>query len=75
MSKNLYIAVTVCEDEKYYSHIVKVAKSDNLLSKLTIKNIVSANICPTKKSAAELVTFWNYCYKNNGTYMFDEPGF
>lgn len=73
--KNFYIAVTVEENEKYYSYVIKVSESDNLLCKLKIPNIVNATIFPTKKKAAEVVTLWNDSYKTNGTYYFDEPLF
>ena len=75
MSKNFYFAVSVCEDGKNYSYAVKVYQSDNVLSRLAIKNIKTATICPTRKRAEELVKFWNECYKANGTYMFDVPAF
>lgn len=70
--KYFYIAVQVEEGGKYYAYVVKVSESDNLLSKLKIKNIVTANICPTKKQAAALVEHWNNAYKANNKYMFDE---
>lgn len=70
-----YIAVTVSENGKFYSYAVKVSPFDNLVSKLCIKNIVSANICTTKKRATELVTRWNDVHKVNGQYMFDSPAF
>ena len=73
--KNFYIAVSICEDGKNYAHAVKINESDNLLSKLAIKNIKVASFCGTMKKAAETVTFWNQCYKNNGTYLFDNPNF
>ena len=75
MNKYYYIAVTVSESGKFYSYVVKVSQSDKLVSKLCIKNLVSANISPTKKHAEELVTRWNNSYKLNGQYMFDEPIF
>ncbi len=75
MNKYFYFAVTVCEFEKYYSYVVKVTQNDNILSKLAIKNIVTANICPTNKSAVELVEHWNNCHKLNGTYLFDNSAF
>ena len=37
--KYFYIAVQVEESGKYYAYAVKVSESDNLLSKLKIKNI------------------------------------
>lgn len=70
--KSTYIAVQIMEDEKLYAYIVKVSSSDNLLSKLTIKNILTANICQTKKEAESLVKYWNDGHRANNRYMFDE---
>ena len=70
--KYFYIVVQVEENGKYYAYAVKVSESDNLLSKLKIKNIVTANIFRTKKKAEEIVEAWNQMYKENGNYMFDE---
>ena len=70
--KYLYIAVQVKENGKYYAYAFHVSESDNLLSKLKIKNIVTANIYRTKKRAVEVVEAWNLMYKENGNYMFDE---
>jgi hypothetical protein len=67
-----YIAATVCEYGKYYSFVIKVSESDNILSKLAIKNIITANICPTKKYADKLVEEWINSFKANGNYMFDD---
>ena len=68
---NFYIAVQIKENGKYCAHMIRCTSSDNLLSKLKIKNAVAASICPTKKAAQNLVTFWNDCFKQNGTYLFD----
>ena len=73
--KNNYIVVNIKENDKLYAYALKVDISDNLISKLKIKNIISANICETKKEAKDIVDFWNESYKNNGTYMFLEPQF
>ena len=70
--KYFYIVVQVEENGKYYAYAIKVSESDNLLSKLKIKNIVTANIFRTKKRAEEIVEAWNQMYKENGNYMFDE---
>ena len=70
--KYFYIAIQVEENGKYYAYAIKVSENDNLLSKLKIKNIVTANICSTKKRAKELVEFWNANHKSNGKYLFDE---
>lgn len=73
--KNFYIVVQITENNKHYAYVVKVSESDNLLSKLKITNIQSANIFPTKKRAYEVAEYWNACFKANGTYYFDEPLF
>jgi hypothetical protein len=74
--KNYYFAVTVTENKKHYSYVVKTTESANLCAVFErIKGLQSANICPTKKAACELAAYWNECYKNNGTYLFDSPSF
>lgn len=66
-----YIAVQIKENEKFYAYVVKVSESDNLLSKLAIKNVVTANIYDTNKKAELVVGHLNECYKANGNYLFD----
>jgi hypothetical protein len=70
--KKIYIAVQIRENDKYYAYAIPVTDADNLLVKLQIKGIVSANICTTKKAARDLVTRWNAVYKANNKFMFDE---
>ena len=69
--KNNYIAVQIKENEKFYAYIVEVSESDNLISKLKIKNIITANICKSKKEAESIVNLWNECSKVNGNYLFN----
>lgn len=71
--KYFYIAVTVEENKKYYSYVIKVNTQENLLSKLKIKNIVTATITTTKQQAENLVNLWNIIAKNNNQYLFNEP--
>ena len=71
--KYFYIAVTIQENEKYYSYVIKANSSENLLSKLKIKNIVTATIATTKKEAEALINLWNTIAKNNNQYLFNEP--
>lgn len=73
--KYFYFAVTIEENGKYYSYIVKVSPFDNVLYKLNIPGIIQATITPTKKAAAELVKAWNATYKTNGRYLYDNPAF
>lgn len=68
---NFYIVVQIQENGKYYAYVIRATGADNLLSKLAIKNIVTANICPTRKAARALADFWNDCYKQNKTFLFD----
>lgn len=89
--KNFYIAITVKQDRNertfteqttpecdpgYYAYAVKCSEADNICSVLgRIGGLLHANICQTKKQAAEIVTAWNTAYKANGTYLFDSPSF
>lgn len=89
--KNYYIAVTVEQDRNenvftgrtdedyapgYYAYVVKIGENENLKSSLDcIGGLKSANICPTKKAAAELVRFWNRCYIENGTALYSGMSF
>ena len=68
--KNYYIAITIKENEKYLSYVIKASESDNLVSKLKIKNIVNANVFSTKKRAFELAKLWNEAYKQNNLNMY-----
>lgn len=70
--KYFYIAVTVQENGKYYSYVVKANNQENLLSKLKIKNIVTATIAANKQHADNLVNCWNLIAKKNNEYFFDE---
>jgi hypothetical protein len=70
--KKFYIACQFKENGKYYACVVPVTDSDNLLSKLKINNIISANICPTKTAAGDLVLSWRKQYIENGEYMFSD---
>ena len=73
--KNLYIAATVAENDKYYSYVIKISDSNNLVSVLSkVKGLVSANVWP-KNQAIDAVREWNEAYRRNGTYLFDTPAF
>lgn len=73
--KSFYIVVTVEENKKYYSYVIIVYESENLVRKLNIPNITHANLFHSKKRAKEVAQSWNDSYKANGTYMFDNPKF
>lgn len=72
MKKNkTWLAVTITENGKNFAYAVPVFGSENLCVVLTrIPGLTSANICASKKGAEDLSTFWNDCYKANGSYMF-----
>ena len=72
VNKNFYIAVQKRENGKYCAYAVKVSTADNLLYRLDRTGVIAANICATKKEAAELVRFWNDCFRKNGTSLFGE---
>ena len=70
------MAIQVEENEKYHAYVLKVSESDNLIAKLgEIKNLVTANLCRTKKKAVTMTNIWNEAFKYNGDYMFDYPLF
>jgi hypothetical protein len=73
--KKYYLAITIKENEKYYSYVLTVPESINLIAALKIKNIYNAMICRTKKTAGEIVDIWNETYKHNNSYLFDDPLF
>lgn len=73
--KNFYIAVQIKEDDKFYAYAVKVAGYDNLLSKLEIPNIITANICQSKKEAESWIKCWNDTWKADNRYMFANAPF
>lgn len=88
---NVYLAVQIRGDRNettfmprsnpdvdigYYAYVLKTNENQNLVSELDmIGGLVSANVCRTRKRAVELVEFWNSCYKQNGTYLFEKPNF
>lgn len=65
---NKYIAVQVNENHKYFAYVLKVTTADNLIARLNIKGIISANICSTRKEAKELVNVWNQGFKEKGVF-------
>ena len=69
--KKYYIAVQVEENEKFYAYAIKVSKSENLISKLNVDGIVTANICQNRKEAESMVNHWNAIFKLHDNYMFD----
>lgn len=69
----IYLAATAKENDKYYSYIIPVKENQNILAVLKAhKNIITADVCKTKKRAAEIITAWNEQHKKNGVYMFDD---
>ena len=69
--KNHYLLITIMENDKYYSYVLKVPENNNLISALKIKNIIAATIYPTKRQASNDAIFNNNIYKKNGVFMFD----
>lgn len=72
MNKNIFLALTVEENGKFYSWVYKTSSRNNLCSVLAgIANLVSANVCDSFSKAKDIVSAWNDTYKANGTYLFD----
>ena len=71
----MFAVVSIEEHGKNYAYAMKISDQDNLIAKFKIKGITSAIVCGTRKKAKELVTAWNTLYRENGTYLYDEPNF
>lgn len=69
--KNFYFAITISTGDGFAAYVISANESDNLISRFSINNIVSANICETRKAAQALTAHWNECYRKNGTYLYD----
>lgn len=70
--KYTWLALQIEENGKFYAYAMRVSTADNLVSKLSRKSLVTANICTSKKEAAAMVDAWNAAHKANGKYMFSE---
>ena len=70
--KYFYIAITIQENEKYYSYVIKVNSRENILPKLEIKNIVTATVTATKKRGRKPCKLMEYNRKKNNQYLFNE---
>lgn len=68
--KKTFLAVTVKENDKYYSYVVPVTNGDNLVQ--ILQKFYTANICSSKKEAGEIVERWNAIYRMHGEYAFDD---
>ena len=71
-----YFVINIQEGGKNYAYAQKIAASNNLLSIfLGVKGIKTVNACKTFTEAKKIAAFWNNCYKENKTYLFDSPIF
>lgn len=68
-----WTAVTEEENGRYCSYVMPFTEYDNVLFVLRGDKLKHANVFSTKKRACEVANYWNECYKQNGTYMFDTP--
>ena len=73
--KNFYAVAQVNQNGKYYAYMLKLSESDNLASKLKIKNLYAVNLFETKKKAETMVKIYNHQFKANGENLFDEIGY
>lgn len=66
--KKYYALVQIKENEKYDGCIILISESDNILSKLKVRNAVSINIFDTRKRAYDVLLSWRETWIENGTY-------
>lgn len=72
-NKNYYAAMIISDGTKNYPIMQKFDKSDNIAHFFQgRRDIIAANILPTKKEAAAVVINWRESFKENGSYMFDD---
>lgn len=70
---NFYFAVTIEENGKNYSYVLKIGAYENVAVKLSkIPGLVCASICPTKQRAENIVDIWNYNHLMNGSHVFSK---
>lgn len=67
---NVYIAVTIEENNKLFAYTLKVNENENLVSVMKIKGLKFANVFKTKCKADKVAEDWNNSYIKNGNYMF-----
>lgn len=73
MKDKIYMVVSVTENGKHVAYVLNTSGSNNLVSVLAgVRGLTSANVCKTRKAAAEIANDWNERYKANGTYMYAE---
>lgn len=71
--KKFYLAIQVCEKEKYYAFLLPVPDYQNVYAMLKdIPGIVCATICSTKAAARDTVKAWNDTFHYNGVFLYDE---
>ena len=76
MSNNIYLLLNVKENGKLYAWAYKTSANNDLLSVLArFKNLHTVNVCRTFTEAKQTAAAWNETYKQNGTYLFDNPSF
>ena len=67
-----YYAVSEQENGKNYAFALTVEENSNLLSIFSkYKHARIIHPCKSRIKAEELALFWNNCYKENGTFMFE----
>ena len=71
----MFAVISVQENGKNYAYAMKISDQDNLIAKFNIKGITTAIVCGTRKRAKELVSTWNASYRENRTYLYDDPSF
>ena len=69
--KKYWIAVQIETEGKRDAAIIPVTENDNLLSKLNIRDIITANIFNTQDAARDAVLAWRDEYIKSGVYRWE----
>ena len=70
MTHYFYIAVMERhENGGLFSWVDKVSESDDISRRYSGKDVVAANLLPTKKRANEVSDLWDKSFHDNGTHF------
>ena len=70
MSKNTYFVISGERNGKYYAYVEKVANCYNLKGYFVNPEIITINVCDSKKEAEKIASAWNVTWSSEGKHAF-----
>lgn len=75
MKSKVHIVYQAAQDGGMYAAALTLPGSTDLISSLsTIRGIISANVCTSRKEAEAIPAAWNEGFRQAGTCLFQEGG-